>query len=315
MPLFSGRRRPHLAPALDDDGLGRIVNSLQEVPRSGLIGMRDLHMARISDLLRQGDTDWDRRAHRLAVLAEATADSDLPDTWCAREPRSVDALLLRAWVQWVRARRSGDLTGAEAIVRDCYQASERRPNDPTPWVIVLGVQRLQRRSRPAVMAAWRQVSARDRVHREAHLQMLGHLSPGEGGSRIQVLEFVDHVRSVTPPNAPTAALDLTAAVQHYHSVLRKGGVETLLASNVWRQLPAVDALDRAAAHWLKPGFLSHAAALADLNLLAYALVVAGRRGDAAEVFPELRGRVTSWPWENSGAPVDVFSHEMSRSAR
>ncbi|MEU3923216.1 hypothetical protein [Streptomyces sp. NPDC029004] len=59
------------------------------------------------------------------------------------------------------------------------------------------------------------VVARDRWHREAHLQMLNYLSPEEGGSHVQVLDFVDSLRPHMPPNAPTAAVELTAAVNQY----------------------------------------------------------------------------------------------------
>ncbi|MER6416809.1 hypothetical protein [Streptomyces humidus] len=315
MFLFSGRRRPHLSHALDDADLGRILKSLSEAPRPGGIGMTDLHIARMADLLRRtGADDWDRRAHRFAVLAEATAHSGAPNGWLAREPDSADAMLLYAWAELVRGVRSGGMRDARVAIGYCYRAADLCPTDPNPWVVVLGISRLERdrRSMPAI---WREVLARDPQHREAHLQMLGHLSPEEGGSRMQVLEFVDVVRARTAADAPTAAVELTAAVDQHRSVLARGGVEALMARDFWSQPSMAGVLDEVAQRWPQPGFLRHARALADLNLLAYALVTAERRREAAQVFPLLEGRVTAWPWALRGDPVEAFLDAQTRSVR
>ncbi len=55
-----------------------------------------------------------------------------------------------------------------------------------------------------------------------------------------------------------------------------------------------------------------AEALADLNLLAYALIQANRSGDAAEVFPAVSGVVTPWPWGLDGDPVQQFAYWQDR---
>ncbi|QPP05289.1 hypothetical protein G4Z16_01550 [Streptomyces bathyalis] len=314
MVLFSGRRKPRLAPALDDAELGRFVKSLLEVPRAGMIGMADLHMARMADLLKQAGTDWDRRTYRLSVLAEATAASGVPSAWAAREPDNPDALLLSAWALLTQGRWSGGLNDAVSLVKSCYRAAELSPEDPAPWVIVLAVARLERYERGSLLAVWREVQARDPWNREAHLQLLGYLSPEEGGSRVDVLDFVDFVLARAPADAPTAALELTAAALNYQSVVARGGVEALMARDLWKHPQVAKALDQAAATWPQPGFLHHAAAQADLNLLAYALCTAERRSEAAAVFTTLEGAVTDWPWNVDGRdPVDVFSHEQSRT--
>lgn len=315
MSLFSSRHKPHLAPALDDGELGRVVKALHDVRRPGMIGMTDLHASRVSDLLRHTGTDWDRRAHRLSVLAQNTAGSGVPSTWVAREPRCADALLLDAWARVVRGRASGGLGDADAVVRSCHRAADLSPEDPTPWVVLLDASRLGRWAPRRVRAVWHEAIARDRWNREAHLQMLGHLSPEEGGSLMQVLDFVDSLRGQTPGNAPTAGVELTAAVGQYRSVVARGGVEALMARHFWDHGPVSRALDRAGETWPRPGYLHHAAALADLNVLAYALVTAERRGQAARVFTALEGRVTSWPWRLGGDPVRTFAYERARSVR
>ncbi|KAK1178760.1 hypothetical protein B7755_011800 [Streptomyces sp. NBS 14/10] len=315
MPLFANRRKPHLSSALDDTELGRVVKSLREVARPGLIGTTDLHVARIANLMQQPGVDWGRRAHRLAVLAEATVGSDVPSAWIARAPRSADAMLLYAWTELVRGRWSGGMRDAPATLRTCYDAADLDPGDPNPWAVALGVARLERYDRHNVLAIWREVTARDPQHREAHLQMLGYLSPEEGGSRMQVLEFIDSVRARTPANAPTAGLGLAAVVGQHRSIVAKGHLEALMVRDFWTRPPVAKVLDEAGEMWPQPGFLRHARTMADLNLLAYALVTAERGQQAARVFPLLEGKVTAWPWELRGDPVEAFLDAQARSVR
>ncbi|MEV5898412.1 hypothetical protein [Streptomyces sp. NPDC052127] len=189
------------------------------------------------------------------------------------------------------------------------------PEDLSPWLAILGVARLERYARDYVLTVWGEVSARDRWNREAHLQMLDYLSPEECGSRVEVLEFVDSVRARTPANAATAALELTSAVRQYQGIVRRGGVEALMARDFWEHQPTAQILNRAAGLWCKRGFLQHAAAMADLNLLAYALVAAERHGEAAQIFTSLEGRVTKWPWGVDTDPVEAFSRAQARSLR
>ncbi|WP_217212875.1 hypothetical protein [Streptomyces sp. AC550_RSS872] len=71
-------------------------------------------------------------------------------------------------------------------------------------------------------------------------------------------------------------------------------------------------LDQALAHWPRPEHPRHAATVADLGLLAYALCRAGRTREAAGVFAATGGLVTPWPWGHDGDPVEHFTY-WSRS--
>ncbi|MFK0113227.1 hypothetical protein [Streptomyces sp. NPDC091217] len=317
MPFLSGRRsgRPRLAPELDDTELGRLVKVLRTPSRPGMIGMTDLHVARASALLAAAGGDWDRRSHRLSVLAAAIPDAGLASAWAAREPRNADALLLHAWVRLERGLRTGSLPDSASLLKSCYQAAELRPEDPEPWVVLLGVARVERHDRQTALRAWREALARDRWNRQAHLQLLGCLSPEAGGSRHQVIEFIDAVRIRMPGDAPSAAVELTACVGQYLDTVSRGGVEALMARDHWSQPLVRSVLDRALAAWPSPGFLRHAAALADLNLLAYALVCAERPADAATVFRALDGTATPWPWQCDGDPLTEFERRQDRCLR
>ena len=115
---------------------------------------------------RQGEDAprWDRRSHRVRVLAEAVANSSWVERWQVLEPVNPDAALLRAQEETVRALRAvlsgaggagsfGDFgefggsggsgmadTVAEAR-RQCEHAAEMAPDDPTPWVVMLTLAR------------------------------------------------------------------------------------------------------------------------------------------------------------------------------
>lgn len=314
MAIFSRRRgRARLAVELDDAALSRLLKSLQATTGTGTIATTDLFMAQTSRLLDQSRADWDRRTHQLSVLAWLLSESHGPRAWATREPRNASALVLAAWAQLERGRSRGRLEDAAGIADSCLRAAELAPRDPTPWVVLLGLSRWERRGQPEVFGLWNKVLARDRWNREAYLSMLRYLGPQEMGSRVQVLDFVDTVRAGTPADAPCAATELTSQVLQYHSLLALGGVEALTARNHWSSAPAGQALDRAAHTWARPGFFHHAAALADLNLLAYALMAADRRAEARPVFEAINGTVAPWPWSVAGEPVSEFEKARIRS--
>ncbi|MEV8592414.1 hypothetical protein ACIHFC_08775 [Streptomyces sp. NPDC052013] len=313
MPLFSSRttRRPRIAPALDDAVLARVLRQLSK--RGG--ESRALDIALLSSVLEETGDDWDRRNHRVSVLAEATAGTGISSAWVDREPDSADALVFHGRVALARGLHERRLRDVRQVVQDCRRASELSPADPLPWVTLLGVARIERYGQNDVNAIWREATARDRWHREAYLQMLAYLSPEEGGSSAAVLDFLDVVRAYIPANAPCAAVELTAAVRQYQGLLAQGGVRAMTAGQLWDGGQLATALEQAAALWPKPGFFQHAAIQADLNMLAYALCAAGRAADAHPVFQVLQGTVTPWPWHTEGDAVQVFEQYRAKAER
>lgn len=313
MPLFSSRtsRRLRINPAFDDAELARVLGKLSK--RSGSAKAADVTLA--ASLLEEAGDDWDSRSHRVSVLAGATADSGLAEAWLDREPDTADALVFHAWTGLTRGLRDGRLEDAGELMSHCRRAAELRPEDPLPWVALLGVSRIERYGQNEVNAVWREATSRDRWHREAYFQMLAYLSPEEGGSSASVLDFIDVVRTRIPANAPCAAVELTAAVRQYQGLLAQGGVRAMTAGQLWEGGQIAAALDQAAALWAKPGFFQHVAAPADLNVLAYALCAAGRAADAHPVFQALQGTVTPWPWDVDGPALQRFEQHQAKSER
>jgi hypothetical protein len=122
------------------------------------------------------------------------------------------------------------------------------------------------------------------------------------------MELVDAARAVMPPGAPTAALELTAFVRGYLRDLAAGGLASVGAHKHWARPDAARALDQAVTHWPTPGFLTHAAAPADLNLLAYALIKAVRMDEAGTALRATGGVATAWPWSEEGDPLRRFTY-------
>ncbi|MFI1167653.1 hypothetical protein ACH4UM_29665 [Streptomyces sp. NPDC020801] len=314
MAFFSSRgRTPRLAPELDDADLGKLLKRLVSMARTNTAGTADLCVAQIARLLEQDPGDFDRRAHRLSVLAGFLSESYLPAAWAKREPRNASALLLQSWCELEEGRVSGGLQDAAVVWKRCLLVADIAPQDPAPWVVLLGVARLAGCARQDVYAIWNEIVTRDRWHREAYLSMLAYLSPQESGSHAQMLEFVDSVRTHMPANAPCAAVELTAHIMQFHAAVSRGGAVGLLAGNHWKGVQAAELLERARVTWPQETFFSHAAAIADLNLLAYALTAANRRREAAPLFEAIDGRVTSWPWRSEGDPLAVFESARNKA--
>lgn len=317
MPLFRSRRslRPRIAPELDDGELGKVLNALDAPPAPGLI---ELHIAQVQRALGEAEKDWDRRAHRLSVLADRTANTHLPKAWVTRAPKNADALLLQARVDFVHGHRNGALADPQSTVSLCHRVAELAPDDPAPWVTLLGVLRLLRRPSQEVFPVWEEVMARDNWNREAFLHMTAYLSAEECGSHMQLLDFMDTARSRMPADAPAIGSELTSVVRRQHKAAASGSHDlagSLMVREQWAHPPVSTLLERTHQDWSTPGFLHHAAALADLNLLAYALVQAGRLPAAAEVFQLIGTTVTAWPWRLDGEPLGQFTHWRDRASR
>lgn len=315
MALFSSRtgKRPRIVPALGDDALARV---LRQVSRRGG-GVKPAEVTLVAGLLEETGDNWDRRSHQMSVLAGETGESgaDLASAWLARSPKSPDALVFHSWVGLMRGLRDRRVEDAGKMVTRCHRAAEASPADPLPWVTLLGMARIERYPQSEVNAIWREATGRDRWHREAYLQMLAHLSPEEGGSSAAVLDFIDVVRPRIPANAPCAAIELTAAVRQYQGLVAQGGLRAMTAGQLWDGGQIAASLGQAASLWAKPGFLQHAAAQADLNVLAYALCAAGRAVDALPVFDALQGMVTPWPWGDDGPAIQRFEQHRAKAER
>ncbi len=314
-----GSRKPprRLVPELDDSDLARVLSHLEaQIAAQGdnLAEANDRGALTypIEQALRDPGQDWDRRMHRLLVLAALPDAPVLARQWRARRPDSPDALLFQAYA--ALAQSAADRTDQDVIAL-CRQAAALLPPDPAPWVGMLTCYRHIHSTTAPLRPLWDEIKARDPWNREAHLQILRYLSPDECGSHAQVLSFSDAVRAQAPPRAPVAALALTASLALYCALQKAGGITALTAHRHWSQPQERGLIDQALADWLQPGYLTHAAALADLNLLAYVLVTATRPDEAWPVFQMIGPFATAWPWLENGQPLATFQQWHHRARR
>ncbi|MGW1957656.1 hypothetical protein ACWCPI_33750 [Streptomyces sp. NPDC001920] len=307
-----------LCPELDDGRLARTLaqlaaqiaaqgNNLEESNDRGALTYP------IEQTLRDAGDDWDRRMHRLLVLSTVPEAPVLARQWRSRAPDAADALLLQIFADIHRAQSTGTVLDTEGIVRLARRAAVLAPADPAPWVAMLSCHRMQRSPGVVVQQVWEAVKERDPWNREAHRHMLHYVSPEECGSSALTVQFLDSVTIAAPPGAPVAALSLTYSLTRYRRDVAAGGITALTAHRHWNQQHERALVDHARATWPQPGFLTHATALADLNLLAYVLAKATRFGDAWQVFEAMSAVATAWPWELDGDPLHEFQKTHHRA--
>ncbi|MGV9849391.1 hypothetical protein ACWDWU_11470 [Streptomyces sp. NPDC003442] len=92
MPLFTTRRsKARLMPELDDQPLGKVLKPLRQPP---MPGMTDIQVGLLAQLPSASHRDWDRKAHRVSVLAQCVMASQLPEAWLAHNPHDAIAIAL-----------------------------------------------------------------------------------------------------------------------------------------------------------------------------------------------------------------------------
>ncbi|MFI7011068.1 hypothetical protein [Streptomyces sp. NPDC050145] len=277
-------------------------------------GRQDMLLGRwegARDLLARTPGDWDRRAHRIRLLADAAAGRRTVDLWQASEPHNPDAAVLRAETEVMRmfaAARAGEDTGAarlDSAAWLCHRAAALAPADPYPWVSLVALGRLYPGGHPDMHAWWKELLARDPYHREGHHQALRFLSARWHGSYGQALNFAWDAAAYTPNGSPLAVLTQVARAEHYRHRVAEEGRGSLGLSHHWSDEQARRDLTTALDKWIThrvPG----AQDVADLNHLAHGLTKAGLTERLGEVFQLLDNRATDVPWSYTGDPDEQY---------
>ncbi|MGA5699147.1 hypothetical protein [Peterkaempfera bronchialis] len=275
-------------PALDDSALA--------VARDDMAQGR---WTTARELLAGTGQDWDRRSHRLAVLAEPATAGWAKD-WLLAEPDSADAAVLDAYATVLLAGR-GKAQPATAQAA-CLAAARQAPEDPTPWVALLTLGRSPGLEEDLLFSCFEQVRGLDPWHRDAHHLLVAHLAEQSSGPPADdpghpVYGFADQAAEDCPAGSPLALLPLVAHLERYR-VLAAGGVLPTDPARLpyWSSPRARRGLDAAFAWWLEGGQGTHARLKADLNHLAYAKVLEGRLVEAAALFHAIGPHATEEPW-------------------
>ncbi|WP_432118840.1 hypothetical protein [Streptomyces sp. bgisy032] len=304
--MFRRRHSPLVRPALDDDLLHATLTELRPAPQLHGLGAGSSRPVwePAARLLRATGWDWDRRAHRVSVLAR-NIPAVIPERWAADRPGDGDALLLSACAAVARVA-AGDAATARQTERACLRAADACPGDPTPWLALLSLMHACAVPVRDAVPVWTEAVNRAPWHRGAYHRMLRYLSPRAHGTLPDMLDFAWQSAAQAPQGSPLAVLPVAARVEL--AAHRQGltGLAAVGAGGHWNELRAADELDRALAGWFHAPVTPHAEAVADLNLLAFALTRAHRPADAALVLRRVGRHMTRHPWDLLPEPERTF---------
>lgn len=304
-PLGRGRKRAAHAfdEALDD---AELTAARAALAQGGWQATRTL-------LVNTGD-DWDRRGHRVTVLARETHCAAWAREWLLAEPDSADAAVLIALAQ-VRRALQGSRQKPPRAREACEKAAALAPDDPTPWLGRLMLERAQGTDQD-VVRAFEQVRARHADHHHAHHLMVARLAERRadvGPDPLhEVYDFANWAAEQAPADSPLAILPVIAHAERYR-VLAAAGHEPAdpVASGHWTGRRARLVMKAAFDWWLEWEHDDHPRRLVDLNFLAHAKVCEGRGAEAAALFLRIGEHSTTAPWSYP----DRDPHTAFRTAR
>ena len=305
------RRRAALLirPELDDHALHSILDDLRPGRQMHGLGAGRTRpiWEPVADLLDGTGRDWDRRVHRVAVLARNLPPS-VPDRWSADRPGDGDALVLRAWVASVRAVAEGRGAAREAE-QACLRAADRCPEDPTPWLALLELMHSFAVPVRDAVPVWSEAVTRAPWHRTAYHQLLRYLSPRGHGTVVDMLDFARRAAARAPHGSPLALLPVAARVE---LVAHRQRQMPIGADSHWHEPRAAEEVTAALTDWFHTTAAPHAEAVTDLNVLAFALVRIHRPAEVAAVFKRIGRHMTPHPWDLLPEPERTFLYWRDR---
>jgi hypothetical protein len=303
-PLGRSRKRTARTfdAALDDTELSSA--------RTALAGGR---WTAVRALLAATGDDWDRRGHRLVVLAQEPSALAWAGEWRLTEPDSTDAAVLLACATVYRALARK--VRPEAARDACHEAAMLAPADPSPWLALLILEHATGREEDAVRL-FDEVRHRCPDHHHAHHVMVAQLAERhrEAGQDPlhEVYDFASWAVEQAPADSPLAILPVVAHAERYR-VLAAAGSEPPdpAASDHWRGRRARQVMKAAFDWWLEWEREDHPRNRVDLNFLAHAKFCEGRPAEAAALFQRIGPHATPAPWSYP----DRDPHEAFRAAR
>ncbi|MEV6795905.1 hypothetical protein AB0M87_28815 [Streptomyces sp. NPDC051320] len=291
MPPLIGRSRkrggPLADPALDDSELSEVRTQLAQG-----------RWIAVSSLLTATADDWDRRGHRIVVLAEGQSSAAWARDWLLVEPESVDAATLLACATVMRALDGKDTDDRAREL--CRAAARLAPADPTPWLGLLILAR-SRGTEEEVGHLFDEVRSRHPEHHHAHHLMAARLAehrPEAGQDPLhEVYDFAAWAAEQAPADSPLAVLPVVAHAERYR-VLAAAGMEPSdpARSAHWSGRRARQVMKTAFDWWLEWGGEDHPRNRVDLNFLAHAKYFGGRQAEAAALFQRIGAHITPAPW-------------------
>ncbi|WP_241741058.1 hypothetical protein [Streptomyces sp. L2] len=218
-------RRAHTVPPADGtapDGPCAVDDALDDTQLRGARAAlaQGRRQAARSLLLHTGD-DWDRRAHRLTVLAREPYAASWARDWQLAEPDSADAAALLALALVQRALRGREEPGT--AMEACHAAAALAPADPTPWLGLLLLARTLGSERE-VLRLFAEVHGRHPEHHHAHHLLIARIAerPGSGPESHEVYDLAELAAAEAPADSPLAVLPVVAYAERYRVLTATG---------------------------------------------------------------------------------------------
>ncbi|MCX5070959.1 hypothetical protein OHA84_36700 [Streptomyces sp. NBC_00513] len=271
----------------------------------------------LPELLHSTGQDWDRRTHRIRLLAQSTAGTTIAEEWYTARPGDPDALVLRADTEVLRcfnlAVAAGDPSAVgqdrlDMALRTCLRAADAHPHDPMPLVSLLTIARLYPGGHHQFNRWWQELRSRHQDNREAHNQALRHVSARWHGSHGTMYDFARDVVDSTPPGSALAVLLQVARLEEYRYRLEREGEMALFLRRHWNAERALADTRRTWDLWVVNwDGLYRAQDTADLNRLLHATCAGRLYDEAGYLFKLLAGQATVVPWSYFGDPATVIT--------
>ncbi|MEU4007753.1 hypothetical protein AB0H30_04555 [Streptomyces pseudogriseolus] len=311
-----------------EDGPGADPHALP-VPRrkSGVHPLRALGDRRVLALVEAADAgDWDGVKEALApfdlgrdhqVLGQLTDIGGLED-WIVRaveedEEHRAEALLISGarhihWGWEARtAARAVDVSQEQWRVfherlhiaeRQLLEAAELRPDWITPWRQLLTSARGMSLGSPVGETRRDAALRRDPLDLEVHLEWLSQLQPRWGGEPGEALEFARAAFAAAPDGH---RLGCVVAMAYIEEWVESDDGACLQDPRIRTELR--QAAERSVLHHAYERRLGWQG---DYNIFAMALSLAGS-STASNVFRELEGAYTEWPWTYMSEPQKAYA--------
>jgi len=178
----------------------------------------------VGALMWEAGRDWERRYLYTWIFgALAAEDARWLQAWRQAHPQDGAAAAIEAssLVQLAWKIRTGDVSskvsreqwdGFFRVLRQvpehCREAAALSPEDPTPWVVLLGAAKGLQWGNDEFRALWAEVVARDPHHVLAHISAQSYWLPRWYGSTDLVLEFTEQAIAAAPVGSLLSLLRL-----------------------------------------------------------------------------------------------------------
>jgi hypothetical protein len=264
--------------------------------------------------------DWERRYLCTSIFGGVAAEDDRwLQAWRQAHPQDAAAAAIEAssLVQLAWKIRSGDVSsnvsrdqwdGFFRVLRQvpdhCRAAAELSPEDPTPWIVLLGAAKGLQWENDEFRALWKEVLERAPHHVLAHISAQSYWLPRWFGSTDLVLEFTEQAIAAAPDGSLLSLLRLDLLNRE----LRPN--DAALRPAFWRGEQVRWAIDEALID-LAAADPGHLRINTLRSWLAIFLVRTERWAEAVEQFRAIGRMVAFEPWTYSKDGTTLFTQQRA----